>query len=341
MLHNVTSRRYQAAYREDEVCLIVNSARRGDSLGFVGVAGVGKSNLINFLRDIHYHTSRKEQDVENLHFPVVDVPAWNGEASSLWKMMLKALTETTLDLGQPPQNSNTISILEEERALDGLRSQLRWTCQGLKHKVMFVLDDADAIFEAGSPEMLERLNSLRSEGNRDYLSYLVFTKRLPHVLLRSRGVKDRSKFYDLVKLNLYALEPYRQKDARQMLEHLNRDKSSRLNSRSLSQILALTGGHASLMKVVFDTWRREPPTDDDVIAYFLSKPDVRRECERIFSNLHKQEQEVALLVAAGQHTVNHKDTVDHLIRRGLLSDSLAWFSPLFARFLALRRGEEG
>jgi hypothetical protein len=78
-----------------------------------------------------------------------------------------------------------------------------------------------------------------------------------------------------------------------------------------------------------------------MIAYFLSKPDVRRECERILSNLHKQEQAVALLVAGGQDTVNHKDTVDHLVRRGLLSESLAWFSPLFARFLALRRGEEG
>jgi hypothetical protein len=340
MLHNVSSHRYPDAYREDEVCLIVDSARRGDSLGFVGVAGVGKSNLINFLRDIRHHASPVEQDVADLHFPVLDIPAWDGEASSFWRMMFKALTEVTRDLEQPPQDSDPILIFEDERALDGLRLQLRWACQRLQHKVMFVFDDADAIFEAGPMEMLERLNSLRSEGNRDYLSYLLFTKRLPHVLLRSRGVRDRSKFYDLVKHNLYALEPYQQKDARQMLEHLNRDESSRLNSRSLSQVLALTGGHASVMKVVFDTWRREPPTSDDMIAYFLSKSDVRRECERIFSNLHKQEQEVALLVAGGQNSASHKDTVDHLVRRGLLSDSLAWFSPLFARFLALKRGEE-
>ena len=334
MVPDEMPQRYRPMYREDEIRLIIDSARNGDSLGFVGVAGVGKSNLINFLRDVHHYVPRIDQDVEELHFPEVNIPERGEEASNLWKMMHKALTEATAELGDPPQDSNLVSIFEEERALDGLRSRLRWVCQELRHKVMFVLDDADVVFQAGPSEMLERLNGLRSEGNRDYLSYLVFTKHLPHVLLRSHSIEDKSKFYDLIKPNLYALEPYHPKDARQMLEHLNRDKSRRLNSRDISQILALTGGHARLMRIVFDTWRREPPTDDDIIAYFLSKPDVRHECERIFSNLHKQEQEVALLVAKGKPTADYKDIIDHLMRRGLLSESLAWFSPLFAQFLS-------
>ena len=71
-------------------------------------------------------------------------------------------------------DSKIIPISEEERVLNTLQDRLKGVCQKLGHQVMFVLDDFDMVLKTGPLTMLERLNGLRSEGNRGFLSYLVF-----------------------------------------------------------------------------------------------------------------------------------------------------------------------
>ena len=340
MSHDVVPRRYRPTYRLDEVELIIRFAKRGESLGLVGIAGVGKSNLINFLRDIQRNAQHVEQNVERLHFPIVDATYWQQTPISLWKMMLDGLLQATRELPPPPEGDKVIPISEEQRVLNALRARLEWLCQERKQKIMFVLDDFDAAFEIGPLAMIERLNGFRSEGNRGHLSFLIFTKRLPQVLGQDHNIEHKSKFYDLFRHNLYALEPYTTEDARQMLMHLNEVADRPLNTRELAQIHALAGGHARLLKIVFDTWLKEPPSGSDPIAYFVSRPDVQHECQRILENLHKQEQKVALLVARTDNTTEYQSTIDHLVRRGLLVKSAppTWFSPLMARFLATYGG---
>lgn len=326
--------RYQPTYREDEIQLVIRSALRGESLGFMGVAGVGKSNLVNFLRDIEHNAPQiGRNDVEQLLFPIVDATVWQGTASSLWQLMLDALNQAAKSLAPFPENSKIIPISEEERALSPLQVRLQWICQERKYKIMFVLDDFDAVFETGPLAMLERLNGMRSDGNRGLLSYLIFTKRLPHVLGQSYDIENKSKFYDLFRHNIYALEPYSPDDARQMLMHLNAVAGKPLNNRDLVQIHALAGGHARLLRILLNIWIEEGAPATDPVAYFAAQPDVQQECRRILLNLHEQEQQVALLVARGLHTAEHQSIIDHLMRRGLLSHSNAWFSPLFAQFL--------
>lgn len=333
MTHDVDLPRYRPTYRLDEIDLVIQFAKRGESLGFVGIAGVGKSNLINFLRDIQRNAELVSQSVEDMHFPIVDTTYWEGTPVNLWQMMLDALIQATEDLPPPPE-SDRAPILEEARVINTLRTQLHWICQELKQKVTFVLDDFDAVFETGPLAMLERLNALRSEGNRGHLSYLIFTKRLPHLLGQSHDIENKSKFYDLFRHNIYVLEPYTQEDARQMLAHLNEVADRPLSTSDLGQIYTLAGGHARLLKIVFDTWLKEPPSEANTVAYFSLSPDVQQECQRILSNLHEQEQQAALLVARGGQTSEYRDVINHLVRRGLLSESGAWFSPLFAQFLS-------
>ncbi len=340
MSHDVVPQRYRPTYRLDEVELIIGFARRGESLGMVGIAGVGKSNLIDFLRGIQRNAQHLEQDVEHLHFTAVDATYWQKTPLSLWKMMLDGLLQATRELPPPPESDKVIPISEEQRVLNALRSRLEWLCQELKQKIMFVLDDFDAAFEIGPLAMIERLNGFRSEGNRGHLSYLVFTKRLPHILGQYHDIEHQSKFYDLFRHNIYALEPYTPEDARQMLMHLNEVAGRPLSTRELAQIYALAGGHARLLKIIFDTWLKEPPSSSDTVGYFASRPDVRHECQRILANLHEQERKVALLLARTDNTTEYQDTIDHLVRRGLLVKSAPprWFSPLMASFLITHNG---
>ncbi len=334
MSHNITSR-YQATYRKDQVNLTISSAKRGTSLAFVGVAGVGKSNIINFLRNIQENAPHIKQDVERMYFPVVDATQWQGTPDSLWEMMAEALHQATSKLPSSLDNGKGALATEDGHTYKNLQAQLHRICQELKCHVMFVLDDFDKALETGPLTMLEGLNGLRSEGNRDFLSYLIFTKRLPHILGGSYNIKDNSKFYDLISPNIYALKPYSKDDALKMLAHLNEIAGSPLSDSDLDQIYELAGGHARLLKVVFDIWVEEGASGIKA-AYFADKPDVQHECRRILINLHDHEQEVALLVARNLHQAEHQDVIDHLARRGILTNSnpITWFSSLMAQFLS-------
>lgn len=327
--------RYQTSYREDEVRLIISFARRGDSLGFMGIAGIGKSNLVNFLRNIQ-EIPQLQPEAQNLYFPVVDATYWQRTPSHLWKMMLEALAQATKHLPlQQAEEKKIISIDEEERYLNALQSRLRRVCQELGHKVMFVLDDFDIVFETGPLPMLERLNGLRSEGNRGFLSYVVLTKLLPHVMGREYDLANKSKFYDLFCHHIYALEPYTPEDARQMLVHLNENAGRPFRSMELSQLRQLAGGHGQLLKIVFNLCLQEGLPGSDAITHFAASPDVRQECRRILLHLHPEEQAVALKLARGQSNTEDNPLVDHLHRRGLLlaTEPVTWFSPLWEQFL--------
>ncbi|MBN1993418.1 MAG: AAA family ATPase [Anaerolineae bacterium] len=329
-----TISRYQTTYRADEINLVLRLARRGESLGFIGMAGVGKSNIVNFLRDIQRNAPGLDK-VEQLHFPIVDTTQWEGTPDNFWQMMLDALHQATKELPPAPRD-NVIPFSGNERALKTVQEQLRWICQELKHQVMFVLDDFDQALEIGPLAMLEQLNGLRSDGNRGFLSYLVFTKRLPHILGQNLPLENHSKFYDLFRHNIYALAPYTKSDAMQMLHHLNELANSPLQAGQLEQIYQLAGGHARLLKLVFNIWVEEGVAGLK-IKYFAEKPDIMQECWRILENLHKEEQEVALKIARGVRAAEDQAVLDHLLRRGVLVtlEPVTWFSPLLAQFLSV------
>jgi len=330
--------RYQPTFRKDEIDLILRFAARGESVGFMGIAGVGKSNIVNFLRDLPHNAFQSAQEGAGLFFPIVDAPQWQGTPESSWKMMVEALDQASKELVPPAGDNKVIPFDRDERSFKALQERLQWICRELGHKVMFILDDFDQVVETGPLPMLERLNGLRSE-LRGLLSYLVITKRLPHILGRQLNLAGNSKFYDLFRHNIYALTPYVRDDALQMLKHLNELAGNRLVEGQLFEIYRIAGGHARLLRLIFNIWIEEGATGIKA-TYFANKPDVKQECHRILTNLHRHEQEVARRIARGEQSADDQAVIDHLARRGLLDNTSppAWFSPLFDQFLRTYEG---
>lgn len=333
-----TEPRYLPQYRQDEIRLIFDCAFRGESLCFIGIPGIGKSNVINYLRrSQNYVRPDSDHDMTTL-FCVVDATVWQRTPSNLWQLMDTALRKASANLAPQYQEGTVVSMVEEERSLNRLSDRLRWACQELGVRVMFVLDDFDIVFETGPRTILEQLNTLRSEGNRGKLSYLMFTRRLPHVSGRHYGLES-SKFFDLIRYTHFALEPYTPEDAWQMLIHLNSTVVTPLESTELPHIQELAGGHARLLRILFDIWTNEgPPSQQPITDSLTIHADVRQECERIFLGLHKAERDVAFLVANSAHTPAHTNVINHLERRGLLirnhpEGHMRWFSQLFERYL--------
>ncbi|MEZ4615351.1 MAG: CHAT domain-containing protein [Caldilineaceae bacterium] len=329
--------RYTPTYRQKEIRVICDSVLKGESLCFVGVAGLGKSNITNFLHSdpYSYKPAYLGDEAGHIHFPVCDGHTWNETPEGLWQMMLAALVETTAHIEAPELDSKRVLVYEDQKTYSDLRQRIRWLCKEQNQRIMFILDDFDDVISTGPLSMLEQLNALRTDGNSGSLSYLIFTKRLPHVLGQAHSLQRNSKFYHLFSQQIYTLEPYDDGDARQMLEHLTQSAGRPLHSQDLIKILMLGGGHARLLKIVFELWRANPPDAGDYVTYLFDKPDVQNECMRIFASLHDEEQQVAIRIAKGQETPIDRPIIDHLIRRGLLENrgKWIWFSPLFEQFL--------
>ena len=328
-------RRYLPSYRSNELQHICRAAQRGQSLCFVGVAGTGKSNLNKFLREERsYKQQYLAEQVDAVHFPIVDATPWNGTPQHLWEMMLIALEEATAHLTLEAREPKVIQLSAAGPALGKLQARLRQIRQVLDHRIMFVLDDFDNVLRRGPLDMLQQLYALRSDRNRGRLSYLVFTKRLPHVLGRQLNLAQESKFYDLFRQHIYALPLHGFHDARQMLRNINHEAGKPLGERELTQIQNLAGGHARLMRVIFDAWLQSAPRSE-ATAHFASVPDINYELARLFNGLHGAERETAIRVAHDLHTPAEQALLDHLKKRGLLTEEgqLHWFSPLAKRYL--------
>lgn len=334
--------RYSHTYRQSEIGLICDFARRGQSLCLVGVAGSGKSNVINLLHSdpYGYKALYLGGAVDDVHFPVVAGPAVRGSPQALWEAMSTALHEVARGLAWPEADSKIRPISLEQGAYSLLRAQVRTLCQDHDRRVMFVFDDFDGVLATGPLAMLEQLAALRNDGNRDRLSYLLFTKGLPHLLGRAHPLQDHSKFYDLFRHHIYALPPYEREDARQMLRFLNENGGRPVPMAELAGILELAGGHASLLRILLEIWR-EPVADGYSAFDLVQRTDVRSECRRILLGLHEEERTAALALARPQPGAVDPQVVEHLAVRGLLKrkgDGWAWFSEIFARYLESHTG---
>lgn len=320
--------RYLPTYRQKEARLITQLAQRGQSLGFVGLAGTGKSNLVSFLRDGTYLAQYLGEETARVHFAPVDATTWQQTPDHLWQLMLNSLNKPQ-SLAKLIEEAASTSA-DQEDTLNVLKERIKFICQERGYQLTFILDDFDDVLRTGPLPMLEQLNELRSDGNRERLSYLVFTKKLPHVLGRTHQLENNSKFYDLFRHHVFALDPYCDEDARHMLDHLNKESGKPISRRYYGEVLTLAGGHARLLSVIVGIWAQSGDPSGDRVAYFGAQPEVQQECRRLWQGLHQHEQKVSMLVAKGQPTDHHKDVMDHLLRRGILKniDPIEWFSPL-------------
>ncbi len=330
--------RYLPTYRQDELALITSYARRGESLCLVGVAGIGKSNIVRILRsDNDFKTRYLGNDVARIRFAAVDINRWQRTPVHLWRLMLEAAQAATTDLPPPPASA-IVPMSEEERICQRLQNHIDWVCQSQQRQLVFVLDDCDLMLSSGPLSMIDNLNTFRDAGNPGKLSYLLFTKRLPHVLGRPLEL-GASKFYDLIKRSIFALGLYSFADARQMMRYLNAQAESPLRREELAHIEHLGGGHSGLLRTIFDTWLRSTPDRQDMIGFFARQTDIQAECHRILRGLHEQEREVAVRFSRGRLGADDAPLLEHLVRRSLILERNPpiWFSPLMAPVLGAGR----
>lgn len=334
----MTLERYPPDYRRDELHLVYQLAQQGKSVAFAGLAGVGKSNLFRYLRDGLQSTRYLGSAANSLLFIPVDGNRWGGQPMDLWMLMGGGLLQATRAITEPVDPASIPFLSEEQQFFDWLKAQLRLVCADHGYQVAFLLDNFDGVLNTGPLAMIDGLSEIRASGDAGSVgrvSYVMFTQRLPHLLIARHCRDQQSSFAKLIRTHTYALGPYHETDARQMLEYLNQKAGARLKARQMVQLLALAGGHAGLISAIFDNWPTQDEPGPDAVSYFAQVPDVQAECRRVLQSLHPWEQQAAIALAQGTNPAPRWDVVQHLAVRGILTgtDPIEWFSPLLQRFL--------
>lgn len=313
------------SFRQGEVLQLLNWVRAGESASIVGVSGMGKSNLFNYLLDPAVQAACLGPAAS--HYLFVRVNFHDGPDFSdrtVYSLILEQLEWRTE--GVEPYHE---ALLDSGR--DSLKVQryfklaIRPVMADPQRHLVLLFDQFDELYQQGEDRLFATLRGLR-ESYKYRLSFLAFSRdSLPMLAEMSPG---REEFYELLATNLLGLQPYNRDDSLQLLQRLTSRHHLSVPPAVADQLFALSGGHAGLLRATCLAVLQGGAAPE---GNLLSQPAVSHECQKLWHSLSLEEQQTLANIAwnrpAGEGLAQQR-----LQLKGLLTSSNTLFSPLFGQF---------
>lgn len=324
--------RYPIDYRSEVVSVIFPLLRQGDCACLVGLAGVGKSNLVLFMRqpEVKAHYLPDDQ-ADGLHILALSCAPGSQSADEIFQDMLMQLLPVARKLeGHPPEQQTNGSPFH------AVREVLDVLCNQHCHKLVFLFDEFESLIAHQQADFFERLRSLRDDHRATgRLVYVVITHRLPHLVQNPSNFRE-GKFFELLRNGIYPLPPYGDRDALNMLNGLlQRRDPVPITDQDRTRLIVFSGGHSDLLKAVFyGIYPALNASAPLLLGLVENNTGVRSSCEHIWVHLHPEEQDALRQVVCGSPV--DPGMMQFLRYRGLLrpGPGSGIFSPLFQQFIA-------
>ncbi len=349
--------RYPVTYRKQEVQMIARWIANGDSGSVVGLPGVGRSTILEFL----YH----RLDVLTRYLPTpapsvalipVDLNILpDYSVATLYRVILRSFNQARY---QFPDDSLQQMIAKEyfknEAAQDPFLPQsalfkiLALSQQQGTH-IVWILNRFDEFCEVATPEMIRTLRGLRDSFKKT-LSYIVGTLR-EVTYLSDPDLVD--SLHDILDINVCWVGPLNETDARDMI--LRELRTMTFEDADIDQIAQLTGGHPVLIRItcnwLLSTPVKPPRAEWGEILHAQRK--TQRRLERIWNNLTQEEQFTVSVLQKIQSwpaerkedrqkvLQQHQNILSQLQKKGICRWAQGeWriFSTLFAEYVAQVEG---
>jgi hypothetical protein len=323
--------RYSTEYRSEIVGPLMTMIRHGDSACLVGMAGVGKSNLLHFLQQPEVSQHYMPSEADRTRF--VPMVCWSGTQSKdsfvnlmvQWTWNVASSLETQM-AGAPPIGAPPLYLL---------RNVLQVVCQKHNLRLVYILDDFDCLIQHQEPDFFNDMRSLRDEyrasGN---LVFIVITHTLPQLVPGLQPL-NKSRFFDILQDRIYSLPPYRNTDAAAMLQVLSDSKDNcPIQAVDRDRLIAYSGGHSGLLGALFHELYPDFTLSRSRLGRLVeTSQKLRTSCEQIWEHLLLEEQQTLCSLVMGQPTPLQME--EYLCRRGLLADSspARIFSPLLGEYI--------
>lgn len=339
-----------SSFREEIVPTIMECVRAGDSCAVVGATSTGKTNLLRFLCRQDVQKKYLGGDAHKALFILLD--ANQTPDLSDWRTyvpFLDGLRGATKNLGDRADrvaaylaDSEAVIRADPREGQRRLRACLQGLCAGLGSKVIFMIDQFDRPFQELEDEFFVTLRGFRDalEGECKYrLCYVITLSRAPGAIRPEFDTRCKP-FHELLAGNIYGLKPYKEPDVRCMIQRLaHRRGIATPGEKQVREFIRLTGGHAGLLRAVFDVWRDGHwPSGENDVDELLSHPVIRAECDKLWNSVDRDEKGTLGLIARDQGwPESEQDVVLYLRARGLIgwppgASTADVFCPLFKAY---------
>jgi hypothetical protein len=343
-------RRQTPDYRYHLTHNLLTNLHRGECCAVVGVGSCGKSRLLRHLarpETLEYHLADGAYDHAIV---LVECNAWTGDTTwAAYEGIARSLNELIETSGHPAiqnargylQEMYPAVVKERDLALKHLMTGLGMLLNGTHLNLTLCFDEFDFVFERFDPQLFRNLRAMRN-AHKYQLTYLAATrKQLPYQRPASEW-PDVEEFYELFSDNTFAIGPYDQKDALDMIEDLETRYEMTLRTKTRELLVEVTGGHPGLLGASFrhlEQIKQQPLTYQEMERLLAREPITWKECRKIWEPLRDDEHAVLKRVAShGRTGRDDQNTLAELKSKGLVRDSAnrggsEIFSVIFQEFV--------
>lgn len=348
-------------YRQKETEAVLRAWNAGQSVSVVGVGSAGKSNFVSHLATagalagpaVYWPDGLVPVVVDaNMLGPLPAADERDREPLAFWAGCELLLHRTFLALYPFDRFS------EQERATlyqayDALQDgtnplfaqlALRYLELGVSVpfraglRLVFIIDEFERFASLLPVSFFQSLRGLRDMHKRRLTYSAVSRTALPSVMHASGLDALRVEpFVELFHDQVIYLGPHALEDAQAMVQDLLGRRGYTMNASAVSALLAVTGGHAGLLRASVHSVLDQPALSRlpirDLSPALLALPSVEKECAAIWYSLNPAEQEALRGLPRGRRP---EDAASALIlqQKGLAGRKWQVQPPLFAVFLA-------
>ncbi len=329
--------------------LLVN-LHRGECCAVVGVGSCGKSRLLRHLarpETLEYHLA--EEGFEHL-IVLVECNAWTGDTTwAAYEGIARSLSEFIENSGHPALQSMRSQldglyravVDDRDLALKHLMTALDILLKGSRLKLTLCFDEFDFVFERFETQLFRNLRAMRN-AHKYQLTYLVATRKQLPFGRPEQDWPDLEEFYELFSDNTFAIGPYDEKDATEMITDLEGRYEFPLRARTREWLIEVTGGHPGLIGASFrllEQSRQQPGTLQQMVQLLHREATTWKECRKIWEPMRNEERATLKRLASnGRIGRDDQAAIQELKSKGLVRPTntrgaLAIFSPIFQEFV--------
>ncbi len=317
--------RFWPGFRSEAIACLKHWLAMGSSGSLVGLAGAGKSNLLQY---ISLHPKRLINN-NRTHFvaliPIDLNHLVDRQPATLYRLILRACMNLRYRFAEPLPEQISQLYEEHKGTTDLFLAQtavydLLLGVEQHQGQLVLILDQFDRYCQTASPELTMPLRALR-DSFKETLLYIVGMRQAVMYMPNPEVLGD---LYPLLDMHVCWVGAMKEADARQFIVHEMRRGKQTISEHEIERLITLTGGYASVLKAAcawFMSLEKRPSTNrqqsaDEWHALLAPLPTIKNRLNDLWQGLTQEDQWVLGRLQSGAKSAQEMLSTEVLARLG-------------------------
>lgn len=247
---------YPENSRFGEVRKILSFIKEGNSAQIVSIPGVGRSNLLGLLTyNTKVRTKHLGVNQKNYHFVNINLSEVKNKANSeifkfIFLELLDSLRERKLEQDYVARIlKDSISLNDEMVIFQGLKKTVEYLTLEKNLTIILLFDRFEVFIQTVTADFFSNLRILRNRAKYRFSCVFSLNKPLEEIFEKEVLVD----FWEFVVGHIVYLPIYDPVGVTFRVNYLEQQTGKKIPSKTLNQIIELTGGHGKLTRICLET----------------------------------------------------------------------------------------